>query len=92
MVKFLTWYYLVLAPIALVTAVLSFLRAGDTFTNEAVYTIFFVINLGAFGFYLWLKGKVKSQPAKPHILGIIFLPISLIILALSYILIYSLLF
>ena len=91
--KIVGWYYFFLGPLSLVTAVLSFLRSGDTFVEPLPYILFGILNLVLLIFYLKLSEKLRKQGGKnSKTVGLVMLPISLIILAFSTYYLYSLVF
>lgn len=91
--KIIGWYYFLLGPLSLVTAILSFLRSGDTFVEPIPYILFSILNLVLLVFYLKLSGKLRRLGSKTSkIVGLVMLPISLIILAFSAYYLYSLVF
>lgn len=86
------WFYIILSPISLATAVLSFLRSGDTFIRPLPYLAFGILNLVLSMYYFKLGRAIKAGKEWANKWKFITLLIALLVLFFSFIYIYSLIF
>jgi len=84
------WLFVILSPVALVTAVLSLLHSGDTFANTPLFLSFGILNLVLFVFYLKVGRALKTGKEWASKWLFISLPLAIIVLFMSYFLIFSL--
>jgi len=92
--KTLGWLYIVLSPVSLITAVLSFFRSFDHYSDSSInvnfYVLFSLINLILFIFYIVLGGAVKNNKEWSIKISKVFLLPAVLVLLVSMIKVYSL--